>query len=189
MAQVMDNWHKSRGAASEARCAEHGLVPSGMHGKGVRWAARWRDGARQRKQNFARRADAEQFLKRLGAAWCLVPKCGHSAVTEPPVLLCADHRDLLLLQLGRKKPSVHDPLVYFVRNGTRIKIGWTTNLKVRLTALSLPRDAVALTIPGGPSEEDWLHEKFAKARVGRTEWFEVVPELEAFIAARVIQNG
>ena len=38
-------------------------VPSAAHGQGRRWQARWRDDAgRQRKQNFAKRADAERFL-------------------------------------------------------------------------------------------------------------------------------
>lgn len=186
MAAVCDRWHKSRPDAGEPVCADHKAVPSADHGKGDRWQARWRDGGRQRSQNFARRADAERFLDRLGGAWCIVPECGSSAVTEPPVLLCADHRDLLLVQLGRKKPGVHDPLVYFIRNGTRIKIGWTTNLKARLSSLSLPPGAVALTVPGGPETEDVMHARFAGARVGRTEWFEAVPELESFIAARVL---
>lgn len=184
MKNVYDRWHKSRPAKGERRCTDHQKVPSAEHGKGTRWQVRWRDGNRQRCENFARRDDAERFAGRLGHSWCIVPKCGNSAVTEPPVLLCADHRDLLLAQLGRKKPSVHEPLVYFIRNGARVKIGWTTNLKSRLSALSLPAGAVALTVPGGPEVETAMHTRFAEARVARTEWFEAVPELEAFIAAR-----
>lgn len=184
MAQIADRWHKSRPEPGEAPCAEHGRVPSAVHGKGDRWQARWRDGGRQCSQNFSRRPDAERFLKRLGGAFCLVPKCGHSAATEPPVLLCRDHVDMLMLQLKRQRPSVHAPLVYFIRNGTRIKIGWTTNLKSRLSSLSLPAGAVALTVPGGPQTEAAMHRQFARARVARTEWFEAIPELEAFITAR-----
>jgi len=182
MGQVADSWHKSRPDNREIPCAEHGLVPTARHGRGMRWQARWRDGAHQRHANFAKRWDAEQHLKHLGAAWCIVPRCGSSAVTEPPVLLCADHRDLLLSQLGRKRPNVHAPLVYFIRNGSRVKIGWTTNLRGRLSSLALPATAVAATTPGGPDEERGIHRKFARARVGRTEWFEASPEIEAFIA-------
>ena len=183
MAQVTDNWHKARPGADEPRCADHGRVPSASHGSGKRWGARWRDGGRQRKANFAKRSDAEQFLHLLGGTFCMVPKCGHSAFTEPPVLLCRDHVDMVLVQLGRQRPAVHPELVYFIRNGSRVKIGWTTNLKSRLSSLSLPADAVALTIPGGPDTEKMMHRRFAAARVARTEWFEAVPELEAFIAA------
>jgi hypothetical protein len=185
MAQVADRWHKSRPEPDEQACPEHRRVPSAAHGKGRRWQAQWRDGGRQRHVNFARRTDAEQFLERLGGAFCLVPKCGHSAFTEPPALLCRDHVDMVLVQLNRQRPAVHPELVYFIRNGNRIKIGWTTNLKSRLSALSLAADAVALTVPGGPDTEKAMHRKFASARVGRTEWFDAVPELEAFIAARL----
>lgn len=184
MAGVYDRWHKSRPEPGEPVCADHERVPTADHGKGKRWQARWRDGAVQCCRNFARRTDAERFISQLGDAFCLVPKCGRSAATEPPVLLCRDHVDMLLLQLKRQRPSVHAPLVYFIRNGTRIKIGWTTNLKARLTSLSLPADAVVLTMTGGPQTEKAMHKRFAKARVGRTEWFEVVPELEEFIATR-----
>lgn len=189
MAQVADSWHKSRPAGGETPCAEHGLVPSARHGQGRRWQVRWLDGGHHRHANFEKRWDAEQYLKRLGAAWCIVPKCGSSAVTEPPVLLCADHRDLLLAQLGRKRPNVHDPIVYFIRNGSRIKIGWTTNLTARLSSLALPRSAVELRLDGGPELETVMHARFARARVGRTEWFEATAELEAFIARHVRESA
>src|SRR5437763_4960278 len=59
MAEPYDRWHKSRAGKDEKRCREHGLVPTGAHGQGDRWQARWRDGAGvQRKQNCARKADA-----------------------------------------------------------------------------------------------------------------------------------
>jgi hypothetical protein len=184
VSKIYDRWHKSFPGPGEESCADHGKVPTTAHGTGDRWQVRWIDGRRQRKANFRKRPDAEWHLKHLDGAFCLVPKCGHSAATEPPVLLCRDHVDMLMLQLKRQRPSVHDPLVYFIRNGSRIKIGWSTNLKARLSSLSLPRDSVELTIPGGPSEEDRLHEKFSRERVGRSEWFEASPELEAFIERR-----
>jgi len=180
MASVYDTWHQAKVNGAEV-CKDHGQVPSARHGSGKRWQVRWRDGGHQRNAKFDKRADAERHLKQLGGAWCIVPKCDSSAATEPPVLLCADHRDLLLAQLGRLRPSVHDPLVYFIRNGTRIKIGWTTNLKARLSSLALPATAVALTVAGGPEQEAILHQRFARARV---EWFEAAPEIEAFIVSR-----
>jgi hypothetical protein len=108
---------------------------------------------------------------------CLVPDRFARSVTEAPVLLCADHRDLLLAQCGRK--PAHDPVVYFIRNGSRVKIGWTTNLKGRVRSLSLPMSAVLATMPGGPAEENALHRRFDSARCDG-EWFEYTPDLELF---------
>ena len=61
----------------------------------------------------------------------------------------------------------------------------TNNLKNRLSSLALAASAVALTMPGGPQEEAAMHREFARTRVGRTEWFEATPELEAFITSRI----
>lgn len=184
MAQIYDQWHKSRPAPGEPRCEQHGLVPSAGHMKGDRWQARWYDGGVQRKASFDKRTDAERHLKQLSGGWCIVSPCKHSAVTEPPVLLCADHRDMLISQCTRRRPQAHDSVVYFIRNGSRIKIGWTTNVKKRIFALSLPADSLELQIDGGPEEEDIMHRRFAKARVGRSEWFEATPELLEFIEQR-----
>ena len=183
MASIRDLWHKSKPGPDEPRCAEHGKVPTDRHGRiGKRWLVRWVDGGQERAVCFAKRVDAEWHLNHLAGAWCLVPRCGTIAVTEPPVLLCGDHRDLLVQQVTRKRPKVHDPVVYFIRNGSRVKIGWTTNLKVRLSNLSLPVSAVALLMPGGPPEEDMLHRKFRRTRVGGTEWFDNSDAIEDYIA-------
>lgn len=183
MANIYDRWHKSRPAPGELRCAKHRLVPSAEHGLGLRWRVQWTDGGRVRRASFETLAQAEWHADHLAGTWCLVPKCGKSAATEPPVLLCADHRDMLVQQATRKKPKVHEPVVYFIRNGSRIKIGWTTNLRQRLSSLSLPASAVELLVPGGPSEENALHGRFSAARIGRTEWFEATEAIEAFIDA------
>jgi hypothetical protein len=182
MPHIEDRWHKISATPDEPRCAEHGKAPTVRHGRGLRWRARWEDGGLERSASFSKRVDAEWHVSHLAGIWCLVPKCKASAVTEPPVLLCADHRDLLLQQAGRKKPNVHETVVYFIRNGGRVKIGWTTNLRSRLSSLSLPASAVALLVPGGPAEENMLHHRFAAARVARTEWFESTEVIEAYIA-------
>jgi hypothetical protein len=97
--------------------------------------------------------------------------------------------DLLLWQLGHNRPGVHNPVVYFIRNGSRAKIGWTTNLKARLRSLSLPMSAVMLTLPDGPAEETQLHHEFRAGWDGKTEWFEVTPEIERFIIQRLAGEG
>jgi hypothetical protein len=190
MAHLEDRWHKTaRARPDELRCTEHDKAPTARHGTGLRWRVRWEDGTLERNASFAKRVDAEWHMSHLAGIWCLVPKCKASAVTEPPVLLCADHRDLLMQQAGRKKPNVHETVVYFIRNGGRVKIGWTTNLRSRLASLSLPASAVALLVPGGPAEETMLHGRFAAARVGRTEWFEAADAIEDYIAGHQPEPG
>lgn len=79
--------------------------------------------------------------------------------------------------------GVHDSVVYFIANGGRVKIGYTTNLKSRLGSLALRRDAVLLTLQGGPELERALHTHFAAYRNGNTEWFELSPEIFRYISA------
>lgn len=77
----------------------------------------------------------------------------------------------------------HESVVYFLRNGPRVKIGFTTNLWVRLATLCLRPTNVMLLLEGGQDLEDALHERFAAHRQERTEWFELVPELREYINA------
>lgn len=147
-------------------------------------------GKRVRRKVYA--ADADTCRVRLDElrhgiqpveSWiCYVPGCRHRSATEPPVLLCSDHRDLLLMQLmpHRLGRGVHKPLVYFARNGSRFKIGWTTNLKARMGTLTLPLSAVTATIPGGLEVETQMHARFWQSHaVG--EWFEATPDLVAYV--------
>lgn len=189
MAHIEDRWHKNVTRPGDPVCDEHGKPPTARHGRGQRWRARWVDGITERGASFSRRVDAEWHLAHLAGTWCLVPKCETSAVTEPPVLLCADHRDLLVQQATRKRPSVHEAVVYFIRHGSRVKIGWTTNLQRRLSSLSLPASAVALLVPGGPAEENMLHNWFAATRIARSEWFEISDAIEDYIATRQPEPG
>lgn len=183
---VSDRWHFSTIRGDGSALCEHGLRATADHGRGLRWQVRWRDDNRvQRSRNFPRKIDAEQFASRIvqqsaSAGACLILECRHAACTDAPVPLCRDHLDILLGGIGRKR-GIHAPVVYFALNGSRVKIGWTANLKARMPHLSLPLSAVLLQLPGGPAEENMYHRKFAKARVGRTEWFEYTPELAAFI--------
>jgi len=67
--------------------------------------------------------------------------------------------------------SAHAPVVYFLRNGNRIKIGTSQNLKRRIAALSLRLDDVVLVEHGHQEHERALHRRFDDLRVGDTEWF------------------
>lgn len=79
--------------------------------------------------------------------------------------------------------GVHDSIVYFLANGGRVKIGYTTNLKSRLGSLALRSDSVLLALHGGPELERALHVHFTAYRNGTTEWFELSPEIFRYIAA------
>ena len=79
--------------------------------------------------------------------------------------------------------GVHDSIVYFLANGGRVKIGYTTNLRSRLGSLALRVDSVLLALHGGPDLERALHHHFAAYRNGTTEWFELAPEIFHYIAA------
>jgi hypothetical protein len=80
-------------------------------------------------------------------------------------------------------PEAHEDVVYFLRNGNRIKIGWSSSLATRLRALCLPRDSAVLLLSGGVSLEGRLHKHFSAYRVPGTEWFSAHPELTSFIEA------
>ncbi|WP_030188130.1 GIY-YIG nuclease family protein [Streptomyces violaceorubidus] len=76
----------------------------------------------------------------------------------------------------------HAPLVYFIRNGNRIKIGTTTDLKRRIRTLALRAENVALLLDGGKPLERKHHHQFADLRIGNTEWFAYEGALVDFIA-------
>lgn len=65
----------------------------------------------------------------------------------------------------------HAPIVYFIRNGNRIKIGTTTELKRRIRTLALRPENVALLVNGDQRVERGYHKQFAEHRIGNTEWF------------------
>lgn len=75
----------------------------------------------------------------------------------------------------------HKPLVYFIGNGTRVKIGTTTSLRARVSALSLRTDDIVLLLTGDRRIEQDMHKRFADQRVGNTEWFENAGPLADFI--------
>lgn len=81
----------------------------------------------------------------------------------------------------------HTPVVYFIRNGNRFKIGTTTDLHQRVRRLSLRFDDVALVLPGGRDVERTMHRQFGSIRVGTSEWFRDAAPLSDFIATQVHQ--
>jgi hypothetical protein len=80
-------------------------------------------------------------------------------------------------------------VVYFLRAGDAIKIGYTTNLAARKRALetasSVPLELLA-SIPGDRSEEARLHREWGHLHI-RGEWFQADEELLRYIHEQV--NG
>jgi hypothetical protein len=69
-------------------------------------------------------------------------------------------------------------LVYCIRFGDRVKIGWTADLKQRLKAL--PYDEVIAVTPGAVADEQAVHRRFALLRL-TGEWFKDDPEIREFV--------
>jgi hypothetical protein len=61
-----------------------------------------------------------------------------------------------------------ESVVYYMRVGNRVKIGYSTNLASRIAAV-MPEEVLA-TEPGGRLLEEVRHRQFSDLRVGR-EWF------------------
>ena len=77
----------------------------------------------------------------------------------------------------------HEPFVYFIRNGNRLKIGTTTDLKNRIRTLALRPENVVLLLIGGRQLERQLHSKFKNLRIGTTEWFVYDGQLVEYVDA------
>jgi integrase len=60
MADIDDRWYRTDRATGTR-------APTGRHGTGRRWDARWHDGERQRHKAFERKADAKRFLAQVQA--------------------------------------------------------------------------------------------------------------------------
>ncbi|MET7809806.1 GIY-YIG nuclease family protein [Streptomyces sp. NPDC005395] len=77
--------------------------------------------------------------------------------------------------------KAHAPIVYFIRNGSRVKIGVTQNLARRVRAISLRSSDVIRIEHGHNAYETMLHFRFSELRVGDTEWFELRDELAEYL--------
>lgn len=77
--------------------------------------------------------------------------------------------------------GAHPSAVYFIANGDRVKIGFTTNLKSRVATLSLRESDVLLLLRGEMDLERALHRRFAKERINNTEWFACSTRIRRFM--------
>lgn len=138
-------------------------------------------------QEAAARFDAsrkEQRRERLNA---IVTGLGHQLTGIEPRVEAEPTRGVekpaAAPRSWRIPPRKHQPLVYFLRNGNRIKIGTTTELKRRIRTLALRPENVVLLLDGGQQLERELHRKFTGLRIGDTEWFAYDGPLIDFVHA------
>lgn len=91
-------------------------------------------------------------------------------------------------QLDRSREIPPEPtFVYYIQFGTRIKIGYTTNIRQRLG--NLPYDEVLALEPGSRDLEQVRHRQFMAHRVGAGEWFFDNPDLRSHIKMLVRHYG
>lgn len=128
-------------------------------------------------------AEREKRRQRLTA---IVESLGYT-LTDPPDQACKpDDGPTIRWTIPAGK---HEPLVYFIRNGNRMKIGTTVELKRRIRTLALRQENVALLVTGDQRREREFHKKFADLRVGRTEWFAYEGALADYVHDQITQKG
>lgn len=75
----------------------------------------------------------------------------------------------------------HAPVVYYLRNGDRVKIGVSQNIKRRVATLSLRPSDVVRVEHGHQEHERAQHVRFADLRASNTEWFELRGPLAEYL--------
>lgn len=111
--------------------------------------------------------------------------CDADSVPFAPYPICAKHL-VRLYQFARdwiaptREPAAPPPpaqgTIYYLLVGELVKIGFTINLRQRLS--SYPPDAVLLvTEQGNPADERARHKQFAQALQHGNEWFRPTPEV------------
>lgn len=112
--------------------------------------------------------DASERERRRGRLTAIVASLGYSLTDAPPQADKPAEAPEVRWTIPAGK---HTPLVYFIRNGNRMKIGTTTELKRRIRTLALRPENVTLLVDGDQRREREYHKQFAEHRVGDTEWF------------------
>lgn len=101
--------------------------------------------------------------------------------------ICGVQDELPLIPEPRQpEPQDRPSFIYYIRFGDRIKIGFTVDVRTRLTAL--PFDELLAVEPGPPELERMRHHEFAPHRL-RGEWFREHPDLLAHIEMLVSHYG
>ncbi|MGV9226424.1 GIY-YIG nuclease family protein [Streptomyces albogriseolus] len=129
-------------------------------------------------QQAAEAFDVSEKERRRARLSAIVASLGYELTDTPAKPAPQDEQPAHRWTIPARK---HAPIVYFIRNGNRLKIGTTTELKRRIRTLALRAENVVLLLDGGKPLERSLHQKFADLRVGNTEWFAYDGALVDFI--------
>ena len=129
-------------------------------------------------QQAAEAFDASEKERRRERLTAIVAGLGYELIDTPTQPAAQDEQPAPSWQIPARK---HAPLVYFIRNGNRLKIGTTSELKRRIRTLSLRPENVALLVNGGQDIERAFHRQFADLRIGNTEWFAYEGALVEFV--------
>ncbi|MDX3353910.1 GIY-YIG nuclease family protein [Streptomyces sp. ME01-24h] len=166
-------------AAASSACSVTGCRGSSVTGKAIRLCPDHRDEAVMLLATDVARSNLRQLavLRDEGATKWREPVI---PVYDGPSVATTDAAIVREVNLTGK----HEPVVYFLLNGDRVKIGYTANLKARLTALSLRPQNLLLLLDGGQNLEYDLHRRFHAHRIADTEWFHFAEEIQEFIKAR-----
>jgi hypothetical protein len=133
--------------------------------------------------------DASEREQRRGRLTAIVESLGYALTDTPdkPSTLAEPPAAKWTVPAGK-----HAPYVYFIRNGNRMKIGTTTELKRRIRTLALRAENIALLFEGDQRREREFHKQFADHRIGTTEWFAYEGDLAEFVhaeTARLARKG
>lgn len=109
--------------------------------------------------------------------------CGEGPISVARI--CAQCAVAALLHRDRPRQETErldrEQVVYYLRFGDRVKIGTTSQLATRLTAI--PYDEILAVEPGGYAVERKRHLQFShlKARTSGQEWFHYGPDLQEHV--------
>ena len=87
------------------------------------------------------------------------------------------------LSLLPELPPLSQPSVYFMTDGVRVKIGYTERAPKRRGG-ELKTEIIYVQ-PGDEVAERREHRRWARNRIGSTEWFEATPTLLVWLALRM----
>jgi hypothetical protein len=141
-------------------------------------------------EDVDRHGNARRYLRKRIAGGTKYSKIRLRAdPTTDPAAFHAEYASALAkantIAIGLPKAEAEVGLIYFVGFGGRIKIGFTTNLERRLSALQTSCPApltIQATIPGTRLEEKRLHKRFAHLKLSG-EWFRLSKTIINYIAS------
>lgn len=90
--------------------------------------------------------------------------------------------------LPEKKKPPTEGVIYYIRSGGHIKIGWTSDLAKRMRAY--PPDTTLLAVePGTRKDENRTHKRFAHLLTHGREWFPLAPQILEHIDRVKAEHG